>query len=137
MANRNNISRALKVFLGRVTYGRYQSGAPGVEITPLYRYRVIAALGVSTDVAASQSVGAGASFIINGARATSGVATFDVPRNIVAAWTTTSVLTFTGTDAYGATIVENSASGASHTGKKAFKTITSVSSTASITGATI
>lgn len=88
-------------------------------------------------VAASQSVSAGASFTINGALASNGVATFDVPRNVVASWTTTSVLTITGKDEYGNTLVETSASGTSHTGKKAFKTVTSVSSSASITSATV
>lgn len=90
----------------------------------------------------SQSVAAAGSFVLNGTLAAANasgvtVITFDVPRNIVAAWTTTSVLTFTGTDEYGVVMHENSASGASHTGKKAFKTITSITSTASITAATV
>lgn len=88
-------------------------------------------------VAASQSVGAGASFVINGALASAGVAYFDTPRNVVAAWTTTSVLTITGKDVDGNTVVEKSASGTSHTGKKAFKSISSVTSSASITSATV
>lgn len=74
---------------------------------------------------------------INGALASGGVATFDVPRNIVAAWTGTAVLTVTGTDAYGSTMVESSASGTSHTGAKAFKTVTDVSVSADVTGLTI
>lgn len=88
-------------------------------------------------IAASQSVGAGAAFSINGALASGGTVEFDVPRNVVAAWTTTSVLTITGTDEFGAAVVETSASGTSHTGKKAFKKITSVTSSASITSATV
>lgn len=88
-------------------------------------------------VAASQSVSAGASFTLNGALVSDGVAVFDVPRNVVAAWTTTSILTITGTDADGNTVVEKSASGTAHTGSKAFKTVTSVSSSASITSATV
>jgi len=136
MANRNNISRALSVFIGKVNYGKYQSGAPGVEMSPLYKFRSAPALGVSTDVAASQAV-VSTTFVINGARASGGVATFDVPRNVIAAWTNTAILTITGTDQYGITITEVTASGTSHTGKKAFKTITSVSSNASITGATV
>lgn len=74
---------------------------------------------------------------INGALAASGVATLDVPRAIVAAWTNTAVLTVTGTDEYGAVIRESSASGTSLTGKKAFKTITGVSTSADITGLTV
>lgn len=75
---------------------------------------------------------------INGALASGGVATFDVPRNVVAAWTTSAKLTITGTDEYGNTIVETTASaGTSHTGKKAFKTVTSVVPDTNITGATV
>jgi len=88
-------------------------------------------------VSASQAVGAAGSFLINGALTSGGVATFDVPRNVVAGWTTTSILTITGTDEYGQAMVEVSASGTSHAGAKAFKTVTSVTSTASITGATV
>jgi len=64
------------------------------------------------------------------------VATFDVPRNVVAAWTGTAVLTVTGTDEYGNTMVEASASGTSLTGAKAFKTVTSLSFSADVTSMT-
>lgn len=74
---------------------------------------------------------------INGALASGGVATFDKPRNVVAAWTGTSVLTVTGTDEYGNTVVESSASGTSLAGKKAFKTVTGVAVSADVTGLTI
>ncbi len=91
---------------------------------------------ITTDtdgIAASQSVAAGASFLLNGATG----ATLDVPRNVTAAWTTTSILTITGLDGAGNVIVEKSASGTSHTGTKAFKSITSVSSSAAITSAIV
>lgn len=88
-------------------------------------------------IAASQSVAADANFVIDGALAADGAVTFDVARNVVAAWTTTSILTITGTDDLGNPMVEVSASGTSHTGKKAFKTVTSVSSSESITSATV
>lgn len=74
---------------------------------------------------------------INGDLASGGVATFDIPRAVVAAWTGTAVLTVTGADEYGETVVESSASGTSLTGKKAFKTITGVSTSADITGLTV
>lgn len=74
---------------------------------------------------------------INGALASGGVATFDVPRNVVAAWTGTAVMTVTGTDVYGAVLKESSASGTSLTGKKAFKTVTAVTVSADVTGATV
>ncbi len=74
---------------------------------------------------------------INGVLAADGVATFDVPRNVVAAWTGTAVLTVTGTDVFGNVLVESSGSGTSLTGKKAFKTVTGVSTSADITGLTV
>ncbi len=61
----------------------------------------------------------------------------DYPRNIVAAWTGTAVLTITGTDEYDNVIVESSASGTSLTGKKAFKTITNITTSGDITGLTV
>ena len=79
--------------------------------------------------------------LINGALSdgelATSVATFDVPRNVVAAWTSTAVLTVTGTDVNGDVIVEASASGTSMTGKKAFKTITEVSFSANVSAATV
>lgn len=74
---------------------------------------------------------------INGALASGGVATFDVPRNVVAAWTTSATVTITGTDEYGNTLVESSGAGTSLTGKKAFKTVTGFSTDTDITGLTV
>ena len=83
----------------------------------------------STLLATSVSVGIGVAAVQ--------VATsMDVPRNVVAAWTTTAVLTITGTDEYGVAMTEVSASGTSHTGSKAFKTVTSMVPSASVTGFT-
>lgn len=86
-------------------------------------------------ISASQSTSGAA--LIDGALASGVVATFDVPRNVVAAWTNSAVITVTGTDAYGNVVVEASASGTSLAGKKAFKTITAVSMNASVTGLTV
>lgn len=88
-------------------------------------------------VCASQAITALAGGTINGALAAGGVATFDVPRNVVAAWTGTAVVTVTGTDVNGETVVESSGSGTSLAGKKAFKTITEVATSADITSATV
>lgn len=74
---------------------------------------------------------------INGARATAGVASVNTPRNVVAAWTGAAVLTITGEDEYGKVMRESSASGTSFTGKKAFKKITKVQTSADITGLTV
>lgn len=75
--------------------------------------------------------------LINGALASGGAVTLDVPRNIVGAWTGAAVVTVTGTDEYGEAMVEASASGTSFTGKKAFKTVTRVSFSANVTSATV
>lgn len=88
-------------------------------------------------VCASQAITAASGGTIAGALASDGVATFDVPRNVVAAWTTTAVMTVTGTDEYGNTVVESSASGTSLAGKKAFKTVTAVAVSVDVTGATV
>jgi len=88
-------------------------------------------------ICASQSGTAATAMTINGALTSGGVATFDVPRNVVGAWTNTATLTVTGTDEYGKTLVETSASGTSMAGVKAFKTITSVVPSANITSATV
>lgn len=84
---------------------------------------------------ASQSVTASTAALINGALGSTADARYG--RNVVAAWTNSAVITVTGKDCYGRTIVEQSASGTSLTGKKAFKTITSVTFSADVTGATV
>jgi len=65
------------------------------------------------------------------------VATLDVPRNVIAdsGGADTAVITVTGTDAYGDVLVENiTLNGLTAVaGKKAFKTITAVSSDATVT----
>lgn len=61
----------------------------------------------------------------------------DVPRNVVAAWTGTAVLTITGLDEYGKVVKESSASGTSFAGKKAFAKITDIQVSANVTGLTV
>lgn len=92
-------------------------------------------VGVANDVCASQSLltAGSPSALLNGT--TAGI--LDVPRTVNAAWTTTAVLTINGKDGYGNTIREVSASGAAHTGKKAFKSITSITTSADITALTV
>lgn len=83
----------------------------------------------------SQSGAAGA-LTLNGALVSGGVATFDKPRNVVvdSGGADTAVLTITGTDEYGNTVVEAlTLNGTTAVpGKKAFKTVTSVVSSATI-----
>ena len=86
-------------------------------------------------VCQAQSGAAGA-LTLNGALVSGGVATFDVPRNVVidSGGADTATLTVTGTDVYGQTLVEEiTLNGTTAVaGKKAFKTITSVVSDATI-----
>lgn len=88
-------------------------------------------------ICASQSVAAGANALINGSLASGGAVAIDVPRNVVAAWTGTAVVTVRGFDEYGQPMIESSASGTSFTGKKAFKRVTRVSFSAAVTLATV
>jgi len=91
---------------------------------------------VTDGVCLSQNrTGAGA-LLINGSLASSGVVTLDVPRNVIAdsGGADTAVITITGTDEYGNAMVESiTLNGTTAVaGKKAFKKITAVSSSATI-----
>jgi len=136
--SRQLLSQAAQIFYGMVRYGRAFQGKPGVQITPELRWHSYGAivLADADGISLSQSVGAAGLALINGAFAVGGVATFDVPRNVVGAWTTNSIITIVGTDQWGSLMSEVGASAATFTGKKAFKTIISITSSASITGAT-
>lgn len=90
-------------------------------------------VGTANSISLSQSVTIAVPALLNGA--TAGV--LDVARNVIAAWTTTAILTISGTDIYGQPQTEVSASGATFTGKKAFATIVSAVFSASVTAATI
>lgn len=108
-------------------------------------------VGTGTQVSASQSVGAAGSALLNGTylnnvpgsstqtvggNVYTGVIVPDVPRNVVAAWTTASVVKVSGFDVYGQAMTEQSASGTTFTGRKAFAIITGITSTAAVTGFT-
>lgn len=79
---------------------------------------------INTDIATALAAGA-----LNG--------TCDVPRNVVAAWTGNATMTITGTDEYGKAMVEQSSLGTSHTGLKAFKTVTNIEVSADVTSLTV
>lgn len=90
-------------------------------------------------ICASQSVTVATTpkALLNGSLAVSGGVVLDAPRNVVAAWTGTAVITVRGFDEYGQPMMESSASGTSLTGKKAFKRVTDVRFSANVTGATV
>lgn len=94
-------------------------------------------LGVANAIALTQAINLGTPGLVNGALAVAGVATLDVARNVIAAWTGAAVLTVAGTDLYGAPQTESSASGTTFTGKKAFATITAITVSANVTAATV
>jgi hypothetical protein len=82
-------------------------------------------------VCTSASITAASGGTIGGALASGGVATFDVPRNVVitsAGNDSAKTFTVTGTDEYGNAVVENitGANAGAASGKKAFKTVTAV-----------
>ena len=108
-------------------------------------------VGTGTQVSASQAVGAAGSALLNGTYLNnvpgsstqvvggvtySGCIVPDVPRNVVAGWTTASIIKVSGFDVYGQPMTESSASGTTFTGKKAFAIITGITSSAAITGFT-
>lgn len=112
----------------------------GVSEVGLLKVTIGSPIAADADgVSVSQDVTVGTTPLatITGALASGGVAKFDVPRNVVAAWTGTAVLTVKGTDVKGNALTESSASGTSLAGKKAFKTVTSVSFSANVTSATV
>lgn len=90
-------------------------------------------LGTANAISLSQALNTGAVALLNGA--TAGV--LDVPRNVVAAWTTAANLTITGLDAYGYPQTEVLSTPGGSTGKKAFSVITAISTSANITALTV
>lgn len=114
-----------------------------ISTTP---YPPVSVKRANRDMILRMSLGAPAAtssnFLVVSASVSLGVAavlaatTMDVPRNVVAAWTNTAIITIVGTDEYGVVMTEVSASGTSHTGSKAFKTITSITPNANVTGMT-
>lgn len=91
-------------------------------------------------ICAAQAIAGAADALINGALASGGVATLDVPRGVQVdssnAGDTTQTVTITGTDEYGATLVEAIAlNGTTDVlGLKAFKTVTRVAVSAALAG---
>lgn len=96
-------------------------------------------VGASNNIwtSASLTAAAGAS-VPTGALLVGGVCDLGLTgRNVIAAWTGTAIITITGKDIYGNTVVEKSASGTSLTGVKAFKIVTSIAVSANVTGLTV
>lgn len=131
---RHVLTHADRIFLGDSYEPGYESSQRGVEMTPTFWHNFGApAAAVANGIAQSQSITPPAAGVLNGSLVSGGVAVLDVPRNVVAAWTGAAVLTITGRDVYGRVMVEQSPSGTTHTGTKAFKTVTSITVSAAVT----
>jgi len=110
---------------------------PGVFMSPINVYDIVPVALDADGICAQQTLGAAGDASLNGALASGGTVTLDVPRNVVvdAAGAATAVLTIYGTDAYGISMSEaitlNGTTAVA--GKKAFKTITRVAASAAAT----
>lgn len=110
---------------------------PGVFMSPINVYDIVPAALVTNGICLQQTISGAGNAVINGSLASGGVATLDVPRNVIvdAAGAATAVLTVYGTDVYGIPMSEaitlNGTTAVA--GKKAFKTITRIASSATAT----
>lgn len=110
---------------------------PGVFMSPINVYNVVPVALDADGICAQQTLASAGNALLNGALASGGTVTLDVPRNVIidAAGAATAVLTITGTDVYGIPMSEaitlNGTTAVA--GKKAFKTITSIAASAAAT----
>jgi len=117
-----------------------QKGIPGAPISPIYVYEITPSTGTTVSIAAAQAVSGAGNLTINGTLATSGVATLDVPRNVIVVSSsgtdTTQTATVTGTDTYSVPVVETISLNGTNTvqGLKAFLTVSKVAMSASTSG---
>jgi hypothetical protein len=110
---------------------------PGVFMSPINVYNIVPVALDADGICAQQTLAAAGNALLNGALASGGTVTLDVPRNVIvdAAGAATAVLTVTGTDVYGIPMSEaitlNGTTAVA--GKKAFKTITRIAASAAAT----
>lgn len=137
MTTRSTLTRADTMY-SQSAYYPPANALPGlpISITNYINFGVLAAAAANNIATSQSSSGGNNALTLNGVLVTNGIATPDVPRNVVAAWTTAAVITVTGTDYYGQPQTESTGSGTAFTGKKAFKTITSITFSTAVTLAT-
>ncbi len=117
-------------------------GAGGLT-TPMYVYQITPVTADDNGISTTQTPGGAGNLTITGALASGGVATFDVPRNVVAVSASgtdsTQTLTYTGTDYLGVPLVETVTLTGTTTvqGLKAFLTVSRVAVSAATVGAVI
>jgi hypothetical protein len=139
MTTRSTLTRADTMYSQRAYYPPFNP-LPGLPVHPMnfIKFGAIVTAAANNICTSQASSGGTNALAINGTLATAGVATPDVPRNVVAAWTTNAIITVTGTDYYGQPQTEaNTVAAAAFTGKKAFKTITSITFSVAVTAATV
>lgn len=113
---------------------------PGAPVSPVYLYDVVPAILDADGIAQAQAVSGAGNLTINGALASGGVATLDVPRTVEIdssnAGDTTQTATVYGTDVYGNAMTETIAFNGTTAvaGQKAFKTVTRVAISAALAG---
>ena len=144
MTKRHALSTADELFRGDAYYAPHASlyeGRRGVLIPNVALVEIPDPIVADPDgIAAAQAVAGPANLTLNGALVSGGVATLDVPRAVqidsANAGDTTQTITVTGTDEYGATLVEAiDLNGTTAVlGKKAFKTVTQMAISAATAG---
>lgn len=113
---------------------------PGAPVSPVYVYDIVPLTLDADGIAAAQAVAGAGNLTINGALASSGTVTLDVPRAVEIdssnAGDTTQTATVYGTDVYGVSMTETIAFNGTTAvaGQKAFKTVTRVAISAACAG---
>lgn len=133
-----HFSDGVRVGRNFINYG--SGNLPGAPISPVYVYDVVPATLDADGIASAQAVAGAGNLTLNGALASGGTVTLDVPRAVEIdssdAGDTTQTATVYGTDVYGAPMTETIAFNGTTAvaGQKAFKTVTRVAISAVMTG---
>lgn len=113
---------------------------PGAPVSPVYLYDIVPVALDADGIAAAQAVAGAGNLTLNGALASGGTVTLDVPRAVEIdssnAGDTTQTATVYGTDVYGNAMTETIAFNGTTAvaGQKAFKTVTRVAISAALAG---
>lgn len=113
---------------------------PGAPVSPVYLYDIVPVALDADGIAAAQAVAGAGNLTLNGALASGGTVTLDVPRTVEIdssnAGDTTQTATVYGTDVYGNAMTETIAFNGTTAvaGQKAFKTVTRVAISAALAG---
>lgn len=122
--------------MGGSRYNRVSHKGVRISLNVRYHNFGAPAAAVANGLSVSATITAPAAAVLGGSLTALGIGTFDIARNVVGAWTNAAVVTVVGTDIYGSLMSESSASGTAFTGKKAFKTIISITPSVTVTAAT-